>query len=288
MKITKTLLLPAAAAILSVSMIAGCEKNNAAETGGSAGTDPKNAAGGGGTFELGSKPLTFTFYGNYDWYNMPAWGEDAASKWIKENKKVDIKAVSSGGAAAQKLNTMIASGDLPDVVWLERSGDVEKLRAADMLVPLDDYINKYPNLKKWLGEAGLNMLRASDGKIYGFPNWYTNRPNGNAGYVVNKKIYKELGSPKLETTDDLYNYLKAVKEKYPNVIPFEPHLGKDGQGLDVIYSAFAENHPNVYVGNRAVPSGDKLTSIFTDPVFRETMQYESKLFREKACWIRMR
>lgn len=42
----------------------------------------------------------------------------------------------------------------------------------------------------------LNMLRHDDGKLYMFPNWYTSRPAGNAGYVVNKKIYDELGAPR--------------------------------------------------------------------------------------------
>ena len=93
-----------------------------------------------------------------------------------------------------------------------------------------------------------------------------------------KKFIKNLGSPKLETTDDLYAYLKLVKENYPDVIPFEPG---QGNGIDVLYSAFAEDHPYTFVGMRAVPSGDKLTSIFTDPAFRESMHYSSKLFREK-------
>lgn len=44
---------------------------------------------------------------------------------------------------------------------------------------------------------------------------------GNGGYAINNKIYKDLGSPKLETFDDLYSYLKLVKEKHPEVVPFE-------------------------------------------------------------------
>ncbi|OAB42357.1 hypothetical protein PGLA_11815 [Paenibacillus glacialis] len=32
----------------------------------------------------------------------------------------------------------------------------------------------------------------ADGRIYYFPNYYTNRPYGNAGYVLNKKIYRRL------------------------------------------------------------------------------------------------
>ncbi|MCM3782865.1 extracellular solute-binding protein [Neobacillus mesonae] len=232
-------------------------------------------------FELGSEALNFSFYGNYDWYTMPQWGGDESSKWIKENKNVDITAINSGGNAAQKLNTMIASSELPDVIWSDRGADVERLRAAGALVPFDDYLDKYPNLKEWAGEETLNMLRSSDGKLYQFPNWYTSQPNGNAGYIVNKKIYTELGEPKLETTEDLYNYLVQVKGKYPNVIPFEPDLAVDGQGLDVLYGAFGEDRPPVFVSQRAVPEGEQLTSIFLDPVFREATQYASKLFREK-------
>ncbi|MBE9913151.1 extracellular solute-binding protein [Paenibacillus donghaensis] len=241
----------------------------------------ENKEGSGSKFELGSEPLDFTFYGHYDWYTMPSWGADEASKWIKENKKVNITAVNSGGNAAQKLNTMIASKELPDVIWTDRGTDVERLRAAGMLVSYDEYLDKYPNLKKWAGDSTLNMLRSSDGKLYQFPNWYTSQPAGNAGYLMNSKMYKELGSPKLETTDDLYNYLKAVKAKYPNVVPFEPDLAKDGQGLDVLYSAFGEDHPPVFLRERAIPNGDKLTSIFQDSAFRESMQFASKLFREK-------
>ena len=217
-------------------------------------------------------------YGHYDWYTMPNWGEDKATEWIKENKKVNVVPVSSGGNAASKFNTMIVSGELPDVLWMDRGPDLDRLIENDMLVPLDEYIDKYPNVKEWVGESTLNMLRAKDGHVYSIPNWYTTQPNGNTGYVVNEKIYKELGEPKLETTDDLYAYLKLVKENYPDVIPFEPG---QGNGIDVLSSAFGEKHPYTFVGMRAVPSGEKLTSIFTDPVFRESMLYSSKLYRER-------
>ena len=228
---------------------------------------------------LGKEPLSFTLYGHYDWYTMPEWGKDISSAWIKENKLVDIKPIQSGGNAAQKLQTMIAGNNLPDVVWGERV-DVDRLREAGMLVALDDYMEKYPNLKKWLDSKAANMLRSPDGKLYQIPNWYTSRPNGNAGYVVNKKIYTELGSPKLETTDDLYAYLKQVKEKYPDVVPFETGQAKDGQGLDQLYSAFKEDNRS-YTRYYSVPEGDKLVSIYKDEAFREASVYTAKLFREK-------
>ncbi|WP_146116256.1 extracellular solute-binding protein [Paenibacillus sp. AR247] len=184
---------------------------------------------------------------------------------VKPKRKKEAAAPRSPSSSAARQSTL----------------HVERLRAAGMLVPYDDYLDKYPNLKKWAGDSTLNMLRSSDGKLYQFPNWYTSQPAGNAGYLMNSKVYKELGSPKLETTDDLYNYLKSVKAKYPNMVPFEPDLAKDGQGLDILYGAFGEDHPPVYLKERAVPVDNKLTSIFQDPVYRESMQFASKLFREK-------
>lgn len=229
-------------------------------------------------YVLGEEQLNLTMFGNYDWYTMPPWGEDVATEWIKENMKVDIEAIDGGGNAAQRLTTMIAGGDLPDFIWLDKGADVERLREGGALVPLDGYLEKYPNLKEWFGEAGINMLRSEDGKLYQFPNWYNKDAFGNAGYVVNKGIYEELGSPPLETTEDLYEYLKQVKEKFPDVTPFETDV--EGQGINVLYSAFAENQSPANIRINAVPEGDKLSSIFTNKEYIESLQYVSKLFRE--------
>lgn len=230
-------------------------------------------------FELGSEPLDITMFGNYDWYTMPPWGEDVSTGHIKEKWKVDVQAIDGGGDAAQKLGTMIADGKLPDFIWTDKGADVERLRQGGVLVPLDDYLDKYPNLKKWFGEEGLNMLRSEDGKLYQFPNWYNAKPFGNAGYVVNKEIYEKLDSPKLETTDDLYEYLKKVKAEFPDVTPFETHV--DGQGVSVLYSAFAEDRSPGDIRRHAVAEGDKLTSIFENEEYKESLQYANKLFREK-------
>lgn len=230
-------------------------------------------------YELGKEPLNVSFYAHYSYYNMPKWGVDPSSKWIQENKKINVNTISAEGNAAQKLQKMVAGKKLPDIIWGDRDSELELLRKAGLLVPLDDYIEKYPNLKKWAGSKILNLLRASDGKIYYFPNYYSNRPYGNAGYVVNKKIYRELGSPSLETTDDLYNYLKQVKEKFPDVVPFETGLAMEGNGIDQLFSAFKEDNYS-FTRYYAVTSGNQMTSIYKDKGFRESAQYVAKLMRE--------
>ncbi|OAB45819.1 extracellular solute-binding protein [Paenibacillus antarcticus] len=270
---------------MALSLVVGCASNNETKAPNEPAKDGNNkveeTAEAPKLYELGKEQLDITLFGNYAWYAAtPKWGSEEITKYVQDTKKVTITEVPNGGNNVQKLNTMIASGELPDVIWGERGTDVERLREAGLLVPLDDYIDKYPNLKKWLDPMAANMLRSPDGKLYTFPNWYSNRPYGNAGWVVNKKIYNELGAPKLETTDDLYAYLKLVKDKYPKVVPFESDLAAEGQGIDQIFSAFKENNLS-FTRFYAVPEGDKMVSIYKDQGFRESVVYAAKLFREK-------
>lgn len=279
--------LPVLTAVLSsVLLIAGCGggnntanvKSSAAPANEPVAAEIAKATESTGPAAAGStvKPVTFSYYSNYDWDTTEPWGKDSTTAWIRDNLKVNMTAMQSSGAAETKFSTMIASGALPDVIMMDRGANVERLRQAGLLVALDDYLEKYPNLKTNAGEATLGMLRSDDGKLYQFPNWYTSSPNGNGGWIVNRKIYKELGSPKLETYDDLYSYLKLVKEKYSDVIPLE--IGARGRGIDTMYGGFAENKPYL---SKANPVGNALESIFEDPIFTESMQFASKLFREK-------
>lgn len=290
MKNKRNLLLSVLSVFMVFTLLVGCSGGGntsappanepAKQEGSESGQEPSGESPKSDLYELGKEELKVSFYGNYGWYQMPKWGKDPASKWIQDNLKVTVTAVSSGGNNAQKLQTMIAGDELPDIIWTDRGPDVERLREAGMLVPLDEYIDKYPNFKKSLSEQHRALLRSPDGNIYQLPNYYTQQPNGNAGYAINKKIYKALGSPKLETTDDLYAYLKAVKEKFPDVIPFETGLAKDGHGIDQIFSSFTENNLS-FTRFFGVPDGDKIVSIYKDPGFRESVVFTAKLMREK-------
>ncbi|MNI00865.1 Bacterial extracellular solute-binding protein [compost metagenome] len=285
-------LIPLAAVMALGTAVAGCSSSGGDKVVPTASTAPSSPSTSTSSatpapakqegWKFGSEPLSFTIFGNYSWYTMPPWGKDVFSKEVMEKKKLNITAISAGGNAEAKLNTMIVGGDLPDVIWGDRPG-FDRLQENGVLVPLDPYLDKYPNLRKWAGDDLLNTLRAKDGKLYLFPNWYTDKPTGNAGYVVNKKIYEALGKPKLETTDDLYSYLKLVKEKYGNdIIPFEPGQAREGKGVDMLFSAFAEEHPASFLGTlRAVPKDGKFVSLFSYPVYKESLIFVNKLYREK-------
>lgn len=242
-----------------------------------------------------NEPLEFSFYVNYDWYAPKGLETDAKplNTWLRNDKKVTIKEISSNGNAAQKLGTMIASGDLPDVIQVDRDTNFDKLVSEGKIVALDDFVNnpKYPNLKKLASDETLNLLRANDGKLYGIPNWFnrtTDAKTANAGWIINKKIYAELGSPKLDTFDALYSYLTEVKKKYRDVVPLDTANTDNGtvQVQNFIYGGLGEQRLADFSKSSAIFAlGDfnkhEFTSIFQDPAYLESYQWTSKLFREK-------
>lgn len=292
MKRSKSLLLVVSAVLLLTTILAACSKSEPGNTKPSPSPAATNGTGGetdtpvaNGAWEFGSEPLEFSLFFHYGWANYLGMDEYPATKWLKENKQLNIKAIQANGSNNEMMTTMMTSGNLPDVIWMDRfHADMDRMEQNGQLVAFDDYLDKYPNLKKWLGDERIDLLRSKDGKLYKFPNWYTNQSTSTSGYAINKKIYRELGEPKLETTDDLYNYLVKVKEKYGSeVIPFETGRAQDGQGVALLYTAFKEGGLYDSLGSQllAVPNGDKLTSIFTDPAFRESQKFVSKLYTEK-------
>lgn len=236
------------------------------------------------------KPVRFTVFVNYDWYTAPDWESGPHSRWITDHLKVTLLPVPSGGAAAQKLNAMIVSDQLPDVLVMDRGKEVERLQKAGKLVALDPYLEKYPEFARTVGENTLNMLRSEDGRLYQIPNWYINGRggSGNAGFLVEKKIYRALGSPKLATWDDLEAYLKQVKKNYPDVVPIdfgETRDSVDIQMIGMLYSGAAENRTPGFSSPGSgqifgVPAGSRLTSVYRDPAFRETLLLASRLVRQ--------
>jgi len=235
------------------------------------------------------RPVTFTQYVNYDWYTAPTWDERPHAKWITENLGITMEPVQSNGAAATKLNSMIVSGQLPDAIVLDKGKDVERLVKAGQLVELDPYLEKYPEFVETIGADTLNMLRSEDGKLYQIPNWFISgeNGNGNAAYLINRKIYKELGSPSLETWAELEAYLKQVKEKYKDVVPLDFGEIRDGelQMLGMLYSGSADDRTPAFIsagsgGVFGIPSGQELISVYDDPAFESTALYASSIFRQ--------
>ena len=70
----------------------------------------------------------------------------------------------TGQTAQEAVGTLIAGGEYPDMI--DGGDGMAQLYDAGALVALDDYIDKYPNIKEYLTEEQWDKLRQDDGHIY--------------------------------------------------------------------------------------------------------------------------
>ena len=218
-------------------------------------------------------PYTYTHYYNYDWWDLKEWGKDEVSKYMQKKFNVNIEFSKPDTDAKAKLNTLITSGDLPDSIFMDRNQDYLKMIELGMLQPLEPYMKKNPTLEQNLLESTREMLKV-DGKLYIIPQWArSDHTGGNMAWMYVDSIYKKLGSPKLETLDDLYQYACKVRDEVPktadglSVTPVQFAEGGDG---GILLDAFYRSYGGVRDGWYTVLDG-KYKLLFRDPLFKEAV-----------------
>lgn len=232
-----------AAAVLFAAMLAGCSSSNnnaAPSSGGSASTSAPSASESASASASGqadasqpswkqdTSPFTFTqyFYGN--WASNYLWKDQYAMDLVKKKTGITIDRKLATGSDDDYLNTMIAAGDLPDTIMLDWNNPaVTKLIQNGMVYSIDELVDKYaPEFKSQL-DPDMVKYHSVDGKLWYLPNLYETQDRLTSGvpivpirpWFIRSDIYQAIGSPKIETTDDLMNALKSAKEKFPDVSP---------------------------------------------------------------------
>lgn len=276
----------AAGFTLLASMLGACGNNNASN--GDASASPfasGSASASAGTSQSPSasadeKPITLTFFDK----NTGDAFNNAVAQEITKRTGVTIEIQQPTGNPAEKLNLMLASSDLPDIVLMDRGGDiVNKYIAAGALIPLDDLIEQYgPDVKSMYGDM-LNKTRYKDGKNYYLSNWYgfeKDEPNG--GFNIRMDLLKELAPDKAEggkpfTAGEFEALLRSFKEKYPNVNgkPSVP-LTMDGSNMGATLGTFK----GMFGLKSYYEQDGKLHFDVTDPKYREMLLYMNKLYRD--------
>ena len=91
--------------------------------------------------------------------------DNEIAQMIAEKTGVKVKETwLTGQTAAEATGTLIAGGEYPDFI---DSDEMNLLVDADALVPLDDYIDKYPEFKAtWFTDEEWEKFRQPDGHIY--------------------------------------------------------------------------------------------------------------------------
>lgn len=146
---------------------------------------------------------------------------------IKQKCNVELELQPAGDQGEQKLQALMASGELPDIVIFKTKKQVEDAVKAEMLLNLDDNIGKIPNVVK---NASIAMQYYRDsasngtGKSFAVPNAVGPGEVGeelNWGPFLRWDLYKTLGMPPVKTLEDYLPLLKKMQDLEPK--------NKDGQ-----------------------------------------------------------
>lgn len=174
-----------------------------------------------------TSPITFDWYLNFSWFPNK-WGVDPTSKYITEKTGVDINFIVPAGNENEKLNTLIASGKLPDFITLGWYEDgVKKMIEGDLVLPLNELAEQYdPYFFKVSDPDKLGWYTQPDGNVYGYPNAssspkdyekYGDSYVSNQTFVVRKDIYEAIGSPDMRTPEGFLAALAKAQEMFPQI-----------------------------------------------------------------------
>ena len=259
-------LLKALAAVMAASMIltvAGCggggnsstadsstsskTESSAAESTG--GDDASSEVTGSSGPDDTAEHYEFDAYYSYQGSVKP-WGEDAASKYMNEKFNITVNYSCPEADADSRLNLMISSDDLPDVVILDRNANWLKLINLGKLVDVNTLKYDGCSFDEDILESTQKLLSVNGG-LYGIPNWARKgATGGNMSWMVNHDVYEQLGSPELKTLEDLHQFMLDAKEKGvktsddQSIFPWLPRNDDNGfNTVSAIYRSYG--NPNL-------------------------------------------
>lgn len=119
----------------------------------------------------------------------------------------------------EKKNTILASGDVPDIFLSAAINSADIAAFTNLFLPLEDLIAEYaPNIQRMFDDSPTlkAMATSMDGHIYGLPSSMPARPNSYNIFHINKTWLDTLGLDMPTTFDEFYEVLKAFKTQDPN------------------------------------------------------------------------
>lgn len=215
-----------------------------------------------------------------NWNDVLVWNE------YEEMSNVEVKwETVSTDSLDEKRNLVLGGGDLPDAFYSAGLSptDVLKYGEQGVFIPLNDLIDEHaPNLKKLLEENPEieQAITYPDGNIYSLPTIFDKdfasmrlgpRP------WIDKDTLEALGMDMPETTEEYYEFLKAVKEE-ADQIPFGSYsismfLRWVNGSFGLVNRGFS--HQYVDMGQdgemRFIPTSDE---------YKEMLEYVHKLYSE--------
>ncbi|MEI3220188.1 MAG: hypothetical protein V8S08_12005 [Lachnoclostridium sp.] len=118
----------------------------------------------------------------------------------------------TGQTASEKINSMIKSGKYPD--FLDGGDATADLLEAGAYIPLDDYLDDYPELKNYLTEEQWNQMRQPDGIFIIYPAVFHSRgedlnpDHSGEAFWIQKRVLGWAGYPEVKTLDQYFQLIE--------------------------------------------------------------------------------
>ncbi len=204
------------ACMLSVAALAGCGGGDKPTTGGS--SEPKGLEAG-ETYEK-DEIVNYTMF-----IAMPGSEINDGNEIqniIAEKTGVKVKETwLTGQSAAEAVGSILASGDLPD--FIDGGDGMMQLYDAGVLVPWDEYIEKYPNIKELYSDEEWESFRQKDGHIYWanvFCNTYGESMatgHNDEAFWIQCRVLEWAGYPEIKTLDQYFDLLERYAAANPTM-----------------------------------------------------------------------
>ncbi|MEF3311867.1 extracellular solute-binding protein [Paenibacillus sp. GYB004] len=209
------------AAFTVTTMLAGLLAACGGDGGGAGGAQTGEAAGeGGGTSKPAAKTsLTMLVGAQSNWTyakDKPIW------KAIEEKTNVEITGtVPPGDNYNEAVNLTIATGNMPDLMFMSSFVTANKYGQQGALANIMDYVDSMPNFKSWLAKYPELKERytSSEGKMFMFPNEGFGQGE-RISWMYRDDIFKKHNLILPNSYDELYETLKKLKQLYPDSYPF--------------------------------------------------------------------
>ncbi len=198
----------------------------------------------------------------------------------------------TGQTAKERIGVMVAGGEYPDIV--EPSDARSAMIDAGAFIPLEDYLDDYPNLKGILSDVQWEKIKAdNDGHIYTIPQFAVREGNvdtltehNGEAFWIQKRILKWADYPEIKTLDEYFKLIEDYLAENPET---------DGQkniGFEIIsddWRAFALENPPMFLAGHpnegaAIVDPETKTAHVYDQI-PEAKQYFKKLSEEYSKGI---
>ncbi|NOU70216.1 extracellular solute-binding protein [Paenibacillus sp. LMG 31458] len=224
---------------------------------------------------------------------IPPREEDVQRQMLEKAVNIELDMmIPQAGQATTKLNTLIAGGDIPDMLFLKSRADLAQYYDQGVLADLTPYLDQFPELKKRFGTDSWDAV-SYQGKTIAVPGY--DNVNGVRSLFLRNDWLKKLNLKVPTTSDELFEVMKAFTEKDPDgngkndTYGFIGGMNKEGTlqtyGFDYLMWMFGVNPPS------AIEVKDnKPVFLFTDPKMKEALAYINKMMTAKVVdpdWVTM-